>query len=172
MSAGRNLGIGGALILLLGMLRWVVPAAMSAWRHATEEDEADAEHRREMEAIEFDLAIDRAKHFERMAERARKRPQDRVQLFDAEHRLLGWGLRVGEDPLGRPVIWVPPAIYGLVSSAEGASGPIQDARFDDGGIEGPWDEEIQDRGRWKLPSEPGWALPPESQEHGRWSDPT
>lgn len=173
MSVGRNLSIGGILLILIAVVRLGRPVAQRIWRMYREQDEEQRERHRRLDTIDTYLAIDRAKHFERMAERARQRPQDKVQLFDAEHRPLGLGLRVGDDPTGNPVIWVPPAVHDLVASAEGPSGPIVDARFDDGGMEGPWDHEIRDRGRWKLPSEAGWALPPEQREqHGRWSDET
>lgn len=171
VSVGRNLGIGGVLLILLTVVSWGRPVVQRVWRMYRAQDEDQRRWHRRLDTIDTFHAIDRAKHFQRMAERARQRPQDKVQLFDAEHRVLGWGVRVGEDPHGRPVIWVPPAVYDVVVSAEGPSGPIEDARFDDGGMEGPWDVETRDRGRWKLPSEAGWALPPEPPaEQGRWSD--
>jgi hypothetical protein len=173
MSVGRNLGIGGLLLILLSVIKWVRPAAQRIWRMYRAQDAEQRERHRDLDRIDTYHAIDRAKYFERMAERARERPQDKVQLFDAEHRALGWGLRVGEDPMGNPVVWVPPAVYDVVTTAEAAAGTIEGARFDDGGMEGPWEGEIRDRGRWKLPSEAGWALPPEHpEEQGRWSDQT
>jgi hypothetical protein len=172
MSTGRTLGIGGTVIALLAAIRYLLPTVLGIRRRYQDEEDVDQQRQRERERIDENLAADRERSFELMAERARERPEDKVQLFDAEHRPLGWGLRLGADPLGRPVIWVPPAVYDLVTSAEDASGPIENVRFDDGGIEGPWDEELRDGGEWKLPSEPGWAVPPERGEHGRWSDQT
>jgi len=174
MSVGRNLGIGGFLITLAMVVRYViVPVARMVWSGYRDQDAEQRERHQDLDRIDTYHAVDRAKYFERMTERARERPQDKVQLFDAEHRALGWGVRVGEDRMGNPVIWVPPAVYDVAATAEGLAGPIEGARFDDGGMEGPWDVEIRDRGRWKLPSESGWALPPERpEEQGRWSDQT
>ncbi len=163
-------GVGGGIIVAITIVRFSLPTVrriVLAYRSIDEEDEA---HARDRHRIDADLVADQAKFLERMNDRARERPQDKVQLFDGRHAPLGWGLRRGSDSLGRPVIWVRPALYGAAALAEDASGPIVNARFDDGGIEGPWDEEISKAGREKLPSEPGWAAQPEREEHGRWSN--
>jgi hypothetical protein len=146
----------------IGFFRNVIAPALGVWRHVEDEHEAEAERQRETDALELDLAVDQVQAWEWVEARARERPQDKVQVFDAQHHLLGWGLRLGPDVLGRPIIWVPPAFGGLASYAEGPSGPIEDPHFDDGGL---WvhirrDEEARGAGRRKLPSEPGWAATP------------
>ena len=71
MSWERNLGIGGIVIGLLTVLRFAIPFVLDGWRRVQDEDQAARQRQREMAIIDQNLAANRARSFELMAERAR-----------------------------------------------------------------------------------------------------
>jgi hypothetical protein len=72
MSVGRNLGIGGFLITLAMVVRYViVPVARMVWSGYRDQDAEQRERHQDLDRIDTYHAVDRAKYFERMTERAR-----------------------------------------------------------------------------------------------------